>query len=491
MKNKMPRTPFSTGLSKSAKETELRIRNIFSGPKRRPPLLLIILVGALCLLCGNLVAFRAPLAEPVIVMETQYYDRYDNLIEIPALALPTGAENPAVEAINQALNGLREEYAFAQNSIRGGNYCLFYPSTNDRYINLTFFLNEASYGHDGWVRSWVYDKKAGGQVTEEDALALAGATQEVLCGGLEELIANDPEVPRGMYEPADIVGFRIKADGQPVFYLSAVVDYVELESGGSLDEWYRIYIWEGGKYTRYDCMVSGDSGQYPLVPAEETDKLDPPLWNQWYFAGEEPKGGYSPAPVSTQSAASLRAVLLGDMMFTDADTGLVLNISRVTEAVTSDASFTAKPARFACLDLDGDGTEEAVVWLETEEGDPALAFLVLRWQENGQVYSYLRFPRWLEDLKQDGVHFYSLSAFEYGVNLVHFVYGGEGSPEIWETETLLRQEWADSSQDRLAWFYGDGPVSEADFNVLYQEQASKENVVWHDFTPELIERVIS
>lgn len=93
------------------------------------------------------------------------------------------------------------------------------------------------------------------------------------------------------------------------------------------------------------------------------------------------------------------------MMFTDADTGLVLNISRVTEAVTSDASFTAKPARFACLDLDGDGTEEAVVWLETEEGDPALAFLVLRWQENGQVYSYLRFPRWLEDLKQDGVHF--------------------------------------------------------------------------------------
>ena len=132
MNNKMPRTPFSTGLSKSAKETELRIRNIFSGPKRRPPLLLIVLVGALCLLCGNLVAFRALPAEPVIVMETQYYDRYDNLIEIPALALPAGAENPAVEAINQALNDLREEYAFAQNSIRGGNYCLFYPSTTDQ-----------------------------------------------------------------------------------------------------------------------------------------------------------------------------------------------------------------------------------------------------------------------------------------------------------------------------------------------------------------------
>ena len=47
MNNKMPRTPFSTGLSKSAKETELRIRNIFSGPKRRPPLLLIVCCAAI------------------------------------------------------------------------------------------------------------------------------------------------------------------------------------------------------------------------------------------------------------------------------------------------------------------------------------------------------------------------------------------------------------------------------------------------------------
>ena len=37
MNDKMPRTPFSTQLSRSAKETEIRIRNIFSGPKKRPP----------------------------------------------------------------------------------------------------------------------------------------------------------------------------------------------------------------------------------------------------------------------------------------------------------------------------------------------------------------------------------------------------------------------------------------------------------------------
>ena len=56
MKNKMPRTPFSTPLSGSVKETEMRIRNIMSGPKKRPPLPFLILVFSLCVFCGNIVS---------------------------------------------------------------------------------------------------------------------------------------------------------------------------------------------------------------------------------------------------------------------------------------------------------------------------------------------------------------------------------------------------------------------------------------------------
>ena len=47
MNNKMPRTPFSTGLSGSARETEIRLRNIFAGPKKRPPLPFLILMFAI------------------------------------------------------------------------------------------------------------------------------------------------------------------------------------------------------------------------------------------------------------------------------------------------------------------------------------------------------------------------------------------------------------------------------------------------------------
>ena len=490
MFEEMPRTPFSTHLSGSAREAEIRLRNIFSGPKKRPPIPFLILIFSICLFCGNLVSCHVRPAQPTVVMETQYYDRYANYVEIPALALPAGEENQAVEAINAALNGLREEYAFAQDSVRGGNMCLFYPSTTDRYLNLVFFLNENSYGHDGWVRSWVYDKEEGGQVTAEDALSLAGTTREALCGGLEELIANDPEYPRGMYEPADIVGFRIKADGQPVFYLSAFVDYVELESGGALDEWYRLYVWEGGEYIRYDCMVFGDSSQYPLVPAEETDKLDPPLWNQWYFAGEEPSGGFSPAPVSSRSAADLRSVLLGSMMFTDAEEGLVLDISRVTEAVTSSPDFTAYPARFAYMDMDGDGINEAVLWLETEDGDPVLAFIVLRWQGDGRVFGYTRFPRSFQGLKQDGTFSFSSSAADYGVGKLIFTAAGEGAPDECTTWDLALQERIDSDWDNLAWYVDGGPAAQGEFDDAWEEYFAKQDAVWHDFTLDTIERIV-
>lgn len=63
MNPNMPRTPFSTPLSGSAKEAELRIRNIFSGPKKRPPALFLALMFSVCIFCGNIVSCRLVEAE--------------------------------------------------------------------------------------------------------------------------------------------------------------------------------------------------------------------------------------------------------------------------------------------------------------------------------------------------------------------------------------------------------------------------------------------
>lgn len=56
----VPRSPFSTPLSGSARETEERIRNIFQYKKKRPPLLLFVLACALALTCGGLVSCESP-----------------------------------------------------------------------------------------------------------------------------------------------------------------------------------------------------------------------------------------------------------------------------------------------------------------------------------------------------------------------------------------------------------------------------------------------
>ena len=63
MNEKIPYTPFATCLSGSAKETELRLRNIFSGPKKRPPVLFLALMFSMCILCGNLVSCQNAGAE--------------------------------------------------------------------------------------------------------------------------------------------------------------------------------------------------------------------------------------------------------------------------------------------------------------------------------------------------------------------------------------------------------------------------------------------
>ena len=65
---KMPKTPFSTRLSGSAKETELRIRSIFQWKKKRPPAVVFILVVIVLLSCFSLFSCQVqegPADDPV------------------------------------------------------------------------------------------------------------------------------------------------------------------------------------------------------------------------------------------------------------------------------------------------------------------------------------------------------------------------------------------------------------------------------------------
>ena len=64
MEQHIPRSPFATRLSGSARETELRILNIFQGPKKRPPVLIMLLVALAILSCGWLVSCQPREEQP-------------------------------------------------------------------------------------------------------------------------------------------------------------------------------------------------------------------------------------------------------------------------------------------------------------------------------------------------------------------------------------------------------------------------------------------
>ena len=92
-----PRSPFATRLSGSAKETELRIRNIFQGTKKRPPIPVMLLAALLILSCGGLVSCQPKEDSPSDVSSSAVHEsptKEDMLLE---LLYQSAAEEHAFE----------------------------------------------------------------------------------------------------------------------------------------------------------------------------------------------------------------------------------------------------------------------------------------------------------------------------------------------------------------------------------------------------------
>lgn len=304
MTPKLPRSPLTTRLSGSARETEHRIRNIFQWKKKRPPVLILVLVAVLIALCGSLVSCQSRGLAVSLVMDVQYYDTLENYIEIPALTVSADVQpTEGVTAINQALVQLKQDYQpvlDGSSQSNRENHCLLFPTETQRYLNLLFYRDEFHTDlNTGHITSLVYNKETGQQVTLEDALKLADQTEEGLCQALADqydptLVQDVPGTDLCIQNQV-VEGFRIGTDGQPIFYLTARVDDRDNAVSDYVSGSDNLYIWADGTFTLYDQYAM--TNLPPLVPAEECMDLDPPLWRQWYSSGGEPEGG-SASPAS-------------------------------------------------------------------------------------------------------------------------------------------------------------------------------------------------
>ena len=296
-----PRSPFSTPLSGSAREAELRIRSIFQWKKRRPPAWLIALAALAALLCGSLVSCQTRPSAPALTMEVQYYDMLGNWVEVPALVFPDGREAEEGMAVSRELSALAQDYRAAIDAIPQGQAgdwfrCLCYPSLTDRYLSLVLYQYDSGAaaglaGAAAHLSTWVYDLQSGHLVTEDEALALAGTDLAALHTQLEQELTADP-ADSWVLEELSLAGFRVGAEGQVTLYLSSV----HASSHGV--QFDRLYQWQGGVFSQYDPPAIHPEPDQFLVPPEETLELSPALWCRWAVEGEEPEGSWDPVPIS-------------------------------------------------------------------------------------------------------------------------------------------------------------------------------------------------
>lgn len=127
MKQKLLYTPFSTRLSGSARETELRLRNIFQWKKKRPPVVLLVLTLVVLLSCFGLFSCTPreevpptndsiaentpPAVEPAPTEETPVGDPEQESDAIPQVAPAPGELLEQVELTGLTLdeNGQKDD----------------------------------------------------------------------------------------------------------------------------------------------------------------------------------------------------------------------------------------------------------------------------------------------------------------------------------------------------------------------------------------------
>lgn len=163
------------------------------------------------------------------------------------------------------------------------------------------------------------------------------------------------------------------------------------------------------------------------------------------------------------------------------DTGIMQEISlnELGEAVSSDSSLKVEADSYAIIDLDGNGTSEAVIGISVNDNN-YYGYEVLSLTE-GRVYGYLLPYRAFNGLKEDGSFFFSSGAADSGFGTLRF------STEGYEIEPIAYSESSYDEKDNLTvrYFIGDKEATEEEFAAAIDEQSTKPDITMQTFDSHL------
>lgn len=149
-----------------------------------------------------------------------------------------------------------------------------------------------------------------------------------------------------------------------------------------------------------------DSAEYELSPEDllsETDSAGPQVSENLNDEQSGSTVGQQDANMSSGMEERYKAILLEDGGFVNIDhrdEDRKLNIENIKEVVSDEDWVTARVTKFTILDLDGNGEDELVLWIQANE-DLDFGFEILYCQDQ-EVYGFTLPYRGFMDLKTDG-----------------------------------------------------------------------------------------
>ena len=148
-----------------------------------------------------------------------------------------------------------------------------------------------------------------------------------------------------------------------------------------------------------------------------------------------------------------------------------VNIADIPSLLNPDDAYMAIQ-NYAVIDLDGDGSEEAVVFVCGAAGDTG-GYLVLHSRDD-HVYGYRTDYRTFENLKTDGTFIYSddLGSKE-GVAAIGFTQDGLVITDVLSAtgQAYIMDDFAINGKK----------VTQEEYNAEKEKQDLKSNVKWHEY----------
>lgn len=179
------------------------------------------------------------------------------------------------------------------------------------------------------------------------------------------------------------------------------------------------------------------------------------------------------------------SILLGKSNFICADlANESLNINEAGRAVTDDDSVTVSATKFTVIDLDGDGSDEVVCWLQIN-GLSDYGFLILH-DQNGEIYGYTLQYRAFINLKTDGTFLFSGGSADTGTGKLFFSETGYGISE----QAYSQSAYDADNELTIQYFINEEPCSEDEFQDAINSQDQKPDVTWYDLSESNINAVL-